>query len=137
MKFSFVKKILGVRSSVKKPYYYVPPCPVCGSRQTGHFILQHRETEQDWAIMDALRAGELVVPVEESVLETAVCFRCQHVWVADNRWLMLTLSEIENEKRERGTKELLEEYRSEIKNNEAAKKQPKLIKPFAKYIGKI
>lgn len=98
---------LKYRKIVKKPYYYVPPCPHCRSRMTGRYVRAHRATETDWMITESLKNGELIEPVPEIVDETCFCSYCGHSWKGYIETRMLTLEEISEEKRARKTNDIL------------------------------
>ena len=59
---------------IKRPYYYVPPCPVCGSRQTGRFTRSKDAYNDNWSIREALKNGkeELIENLEDSLYKRAM-----------------------------------------------------------------
>lgn len=90
------------------PYYYVPKCPKCGSPVTGRYVRYHkiRKDDEDTILM-SLRNGEIVDFLPEVIDKTAFCLSCGYQWDADIRCSFVNLSRIEEEKKKRGTNELL------------------------------
>lgn len=110
--FIKVKKIF---KSIKKPYKYVPPCPMCGSCETGRFIKPSSSQEIDEKILcEALAGGELVeiTPVHDKKIN-AFCMTCNFEWRAyiEDKWL--TDDEIEIERKKRNTNLYLRSRRNE------------------------
>ncbi len=119
------------------PYYYVPPCPKCKSLLTGRFIKVHRDIENEWAMKEALRNGELVKPVEEIPDDyDSICFECDHMFYGPVELKIVPMSRIRKEKQLRGTNEILGCINDYYKENA---KEPKrgLAKAVGKFIGKI
>lgn len=66
---------------MKHLYYYVPPCPVCGSRMTGRYVLQPRAAaDARYVELESLKHGELVRFVFEIPKNNAYCEECGHEW---------------------------------------------------------
>ena len=122
---------------IKKPYYYVPPCPCCGSHITGKFVKMRGTYETDWMINEALRNGELIAPVPEVLEHTAYCVECDHTWNAYIPMKMLTQEEIQQQKILRMTNEILSARYAQIKELEKKKNKSPIIGSFGKFIGKI
>ncbi len=101
-------------------YYYIPPCPECGSKRTGRYMrepsipfLEGRDGKE-YTVKQCLKRGELVRFVPRRVPENNVfCADCGHEWKYDVRMSIVPRSRIEEEIRERGTIEAYEEYRNE------------------------
>jgi len=101
---------------MKRLYYYVPSCPVCGNKRTGRYIKtpisNARQIKES-----ALRAGEIIRFAGEEPLKNAFCLSCGHEWPTRIRVRLLSSDAIAKEKRDRG---ISEEY-----DRLAAKKHPK------------
>ena len=123
-----IRKIL--YNKVKKPYYYVGPCPECGSFETGRFIKYKDVTNTEWMINEALRNGELIEPLPEVTFHNCFCNACGIVWHEEIELKMATLQEIKNQKELRDTnfvlKKRYEEARKELK------KKPFLFRFYGK-----
>lgn len=103
----FIRKI---RHIIHLPYTHVPECPACGSLMTGRFITMRKTYDYDWMIDDSLKRGEIIDFVTEVDPENRLfCLNpdCGYTWTqpVEERWL--NLDEIEEEKRERCTREML------------------------------
>ncbi len=123
------------RKYIKKPYYDVPVCPKCGSPVTGRFVQMHRKTETDWMINESLRNGELVKPADDIPgLLNAFCLECGYVWGADISIRMLSLKQIDEQKRIRHTSQILEERMEEEANR---KKLGGPIGAVSRFVGKL
>lgn len=62
-------------------YYYVPPCPVCGSRKTGRYVRQPLTTgDMLYVERESLRNGELVRFAVHIPEKNAYCDDCGHEW---------------------------------------------------------
>ncbi len=87
---------------IRKPYYYVPPCPCCGSYVTGRYV---RVWFFDpWVTEEALRHGEHVRPTyDDDYRDVAYCLNCDYEWpeIVTHRWM--TLREINRQKTIRHT----------------------------------
>lgn len=117
---------------VHKAYYYVPDCPECGSHRTGRFFKDRLTADTDWIINDALKNGELMEPAPEIDPEKQLfCLDCCHTWTEPVYMRLLSLNEIEEEKRRRGTFDILK-----AKADEAAETGVKtgFIKRFFKSV---
>lgn len=92
---------------IRKPYYFVPPCPHCGSPITGRYLRMWLYRAE--IIEDALKQGELVKPVcNKSQHRHAFCIDCGHEWVEDVPLGWLTLNEIKHQKAIRHTDDYLQ-----------------------------
>ena len=108
-------------------YYYVPPCPECGSKATGRFIPTHSDETNEYILRDCLKHGELVMDTEEVIPSANLfCMECRHIWGGSVQMRLLTAEEIMKEKRDRGTIELLQQIKMIDKENQAVsgKKNP-------------
>lgn len=131
--------MINFKKIIRKPYYYVPPCPACKSYLTGRFVLLHRNIETEWMIDEALRNGEIINPQPEIPRHNAFCLNCDYTWLEDIRLKLFTIARISEEKENRSTNIILKDRY--LKNNEAEKernqKRSAIIKPFIKFIGKL
>lgn len=130
-----LRKVFSV--TIKKPYYYVPECPNCGSCITGKFVKMRGARDTDWMINEALRNGELIAPVPEVLEDTAYCVVCDHTWKADIPCLMLTQGEIDRQKVIRMTNDILASRYAQQKEEEKKKKKIPIIGAFGSFIGKL
>ena len=105
---------LDYKKLIKLPYYYVPPCPNCGSRATGRMIKANRQRSFEWVFVEALKNGELVAPASENFQKNLFCNACGHTWEGPVRQFWLTKEQIVYEKEIRGTDPLLQQKLNEI-----------------------
>ena len=91
-----------LRKYIKKPYYYVPPCPSCGSMKTGHYV-KEVNLDPSFAARESLKNGELAIPVREIPYENVFCLDCGFSWhhTVSMRWM--SLADIEEQKISRDT----------------------------------
>lgn len=124
-----------IKNLIKKPYYYVPPCPVCHSDMTGHYVLaqNHRKNDIEWMINDSLKNGELIKLVNRIDEQNCFCVICQTEWYSDISMQFKSLNYIEKEKEKRHTEEILEDRLSEVKKAKAKG----LIGLFINFVGKL
>lgn len=124
-----------LKKHIKTLYYYVPPCPLCKSPVTGHFIRLQRDTVSEWQITESLKHGELVQPVHEVGRNNCYCLKCGCQWPGDVETKWLSLLEIDEEKEKRVTRLLLnrrvEAERERVKNDHRA------FKSMRRFIGKL
>lgn len=101
MKNPFVEKI---KDKIKKPYYFVPQCPSCGSWRTGRFMKSKSEYDNNWIKKESLKNGEYVEFLPELPDEyNAFCYDCEALLQADIPLLMLPGSLIKEQKKIRET----------------------------------
>ena len=60
-------------------YYYVPPCPKCGSRKTGRYM-KMPFTGSGYTKEDSLKNGEWVRFAKEEPIENCFCMTCGTNW---------------------------------------------------------
>lgn len=95
---------------IKKPYYYVPRCPECGSWMTGRYFKYKREVDAKWIMNESLKNGELAAPAPQiDPRHNVFCMECDHTWEAEVNLKMLSLDKIYKEKVRRGTIDILAE----------------------------
>lgn len=97
-----------------KIYYYVPPCPKCGSRVTGHYIASRRDNDQDWVILEALKHGEIAQLSYEVPTNNCFCLDCGFEWGEDVSASFKTSNYVKEQRAIRHTDELLRSYREEM-----------------------
>lgn len=116
-------------------YYYIPPCPSCGSPVTGRYVKLHRETDTEWQINESLRHGELIQALNEVPLRNCFCVNCGYEWNEDAKLQFLSQEKINEEKKKRLTVDILNKRIAE--QREALKRDHSLFKPIKRFIGKI
>ena len=82
-------------------YYYVPPCPHCGSAVTGR-LLYGMMGDAAYIEENSLRHGELALVLDEPSTDNAYCEACGHTWRAEIPIRHLSRKEVEEEKKKRG-----------------------------------
>lgn len=110
---------------IKSPYYYVPPCPQCGSRATGRFIKSRGGRQDEWTVMESLKHGELVSPEAEIDSRfTTYCATCGFMWNGKVEIKWLSPSELEDEKIARGTRDIMNfRFQQDAENPDNVKKK--------------
>lgn len=104
-------------------YYYVPPCPKCGSRKTGRYVRQPHTlhpAEDAWYVQtQSLQNGELVRFARRIPYENVYCEDCGERWHFLVRSGIKTEKEIQIEKKARGTED---KYLRFVEDNPKRKK---------------
>ena len=134
-KYNLFKKL---KAKIRMPYYYVPPCPYCGSVRTGRFVEYRRDTQDQYTEKMSLKNGELIQFVAKIDPEASFfCADCGTTWseYAPMKWF--TMEEIEEEKKKRGTAAYYTETIEEEKDERKHRKGGPILRLFAKFIGKI
>lgn len=94
---------------MKKLYYYVPPCPVCGSRVTGQYKkLPKRQVLYE--MENHLKNGEIVLFVEQVPISNAFCLKCHYTWPQIIETKIIGEKEIVQEIRARNVRPLYEAF---------------------------
>lgn len=107
----------------KRPYYYIPPCPICKSYRTGRYIKTHRSG--DAYIEEAsLRNGEIVRFIPKEPIKNAFCVDCGYEWPCSAKIQFMTPEEIEKEQERRTTREAYMELKA-LLNDEKKQKRKK------------
>ena len=126
---------------VKTPYYYVPPCPECGSKMTGRFISHFTEYDDRWSVVNGLKHGEIIGFKGEEIKDehTAFCVECNHTWLEYIPLRMYSQTAIQKEKEIRHTNELWEDITEEIKaeKKEFKKNHGVATRTISNFIGHI
>ena len=125
---------------IKRPYYYVPPCPVCGSRQTGRFTRSKDAYNDNWSIREALKNGEYLTPIVDPPEDVnAYCLECEHIWKAEIEVLMLNKDEIRNEMKSRQTPGVVHALTLEKREQDAEKSKHRgfIVDHIAKFVGHL
>lgn len=99
-----------------KIYYYVPPCPECGSKATGRF-LSVRERDQTWALREALKNGELAQIAPSNAALNLFCIDCGHEWAGEVKMTFKMPASIAQERVDRHTDEILRSLDEENRKN--------------------
>ena len=82
---------------MKHIYYYIPPCPKCGSMHTGRYVKQPRRAEDARYMMEqSLKHGELIRFTYIEPLNNAFCEDCGYEWPQPVRTMRMTRKEIMN-----------------------------------------
>lgn len=100
---------------VRHIYYYVPPCPKCGSRRTGRYMRQPRVFPGDqWYVQtESLGSGELVRFAKRVPDNNCYCEDCGNEWHHLVTSRFMTEAEIQEEKKARCTNERYYRYLEE------------------------
>lgn len=132
----FVSKLKRI---IKVPYYYVPPCPECRSPRTGRFMKFHSSVNDKYSSKMSLKNGELINFTNRvDPNRQFFCLDCGCEWSEYSSIRWLTLEELDEEKKKRGTDELLDNF---IENEHKEKEQPKkggiILNAMKGFIGHI
>lgn len=130
--FAGFKKI---RNKIPKFYYYVPPCPACGSPVTGRISKIFRDVDSEWQIDEALRHGEIVWPKADTAGKNVFCLSCGYEWNEIIEAKFIPRWKIEEEKEKRGTRDLYNE-RVQL-HKEEKKNMSGPFKGVRKFVGKL
>lgn len=114
-------------------YYYVPPCPKCGSRMTGRFVKEHGDADTEFIVRESLKHGELVSPAAEIPDKNLFCAECGYTWEGQVHMRFITFAQMQEEIEARGTKEILEQELDEEEDEK--KNRPHGL--FETYIGRL
>lgn len=90
-------------------YYYVPPCPKCGSRRTGRYI-KRPITDSGFIKEKSLKMGELVRFAPSEPIKNAFCEDCGYEWGTRIITMLWPSVRIQKEIDERGTAIRYNEY---------------------------
>ena len=117
------------RNQIKRPYYYVPPCPYCGSLVTGRFMKARNDYDADWMIDESLRHGEIISPVPNVLSENCFCCECNSTYTGIVEFKLFSADELDEQKFNRNINDIWQ-----ARNAEKAQKQEtvttKLINKF-------
>lgn len=106
---------------IKKPHYYVPPCPECGSFCTGRYI-RHPLVDAWYVEEQSLKNAEIVRFVNKEPVKNCFCVDCGHEWGKTIMMTFITKEELAEEHERRGTLAAYEEAH-EINQNTLRKKR--------------
>lgn len=87
---------------IKYPYYYVPPCPHCGSRKTGRYVREPLY-RPEYVKEDSLKHGEWIRFLDSIPRDNVFCLSCGNEWPAKISLKLMTQKEIQDEKDARET----------------------------------
>lgn len=94
---------------MKTFYYYMPPCPKCGSECTGRYV-SPPYVNKHYTMLESLKNGELVRYIKNVPVKNAYCEECGFEWKESPRLLRLSPEEKEEEIARRKTERKAEEY---------------------------
>ena len=117
---------------LKKPHYYVPPCPECGSFCTGRYI-RHPIVEAWYVEEKSLKNAEIVRFVAKEPIKNCFCVDCGYEWGKMIQLSFVTEEELEEERKRRGTEEAYLELR-EINKGMLRKKQKNPIRRVGRWL---
>ncbi len=124
-----------IEKIIRVPYYYVPPCPICGGWMTGRYIKMHRNVENEWAVKEALKNGELVKPVMHLPDDRdCICYICNISFDGPSKLKFISLRERNEERQRRNTDTILESIRGQTFSEPPKKKLFGLV---GRFVGKI
>ena len=103
-------------------YYYVPPCPVCGSEITGRYIKKYMGDNGKKIIEDGFRHGEIIKLTPQKSQNNCFCLACNNEWSDIIQPMMIRDDRMEEEIKKRHINELFEYYMSEEEEQEKKKK---------------
>jgi hypothetical protein len=87
-------------------YYYVPPCPACGSRKTGRYVRQPLTAgDMRFVEVESLRSGELIRFAPRIPEKNVYCEDCGHEWACSIRASLMPRERIMEEQTARGSAE--------------------------------
>lgn len=121
---------------IKVPYYYVPPCPSCGSKMTGRYVKMHREVDDNYILETSLKNGEIISMQPEVPAHNLFCAECGFEWTGDVEASMISLDEQKKERLARHTDEMLGEAIDDSRESNAESRK----KPFyhlRRFVGKL
>ena len=95
----------------KHIYYFVPPCPKCGSRKTGRYI-RSPLTGEGYTKEASLKNGELVRFSFEVPVNNGYCMSCGYEWPVRVETKLWSYTKIREEQIARGTDILYEKILS-------------------------
>lgn len=127
-----IKRIF--KKIIRVPYYYVPPCPSCGSRATGRYLKSHRAPDDEYIADASLKNGEVVILRPEVPGNNAFCLTCGCEWPEYVEARFMTLEKIDEEKAARSTKEIMAHEKEEKKG---MKKKRGVFHTVTRFIGHI
>ena len=117
--FRFVEKIGEALEKRPTLYYYVSPCPNCGSRITGRYVRKpHSALDERYIKEQSYSHGEIIRFAKSVPIENAFCTECGHEWPEHIYGKLWPVWKVEEEKIVRGTKQMYEDY-----NNQNPKKK--------------
>jgi len=108
---------------VRHPYYYIPPCPKCGSRRTGRYIKETRGSQ--YIEEESLRHGEIVRFAMSEPVKNAFCVDCDYTWGCTPQLKFWTTDRIQEEIEARTTEEAYQELKAYNRETEAGIKRSK------------
>lgn len=96
---------------MKSLYYYVPPCPACGSRVTGRYLKQPWTSgDTAYKTKESLQHGELIRFLPKEPMNNAYCEECGYEWPQRVEAKFFSKQRIAEEMSIRGTNRKYAEY---------------------------
>ncbi len=112
-------KLKGIKDIIKKPYYHVDACPCCGSSRTGYIKKVRRsDYDNEWIVKESLKNGELIRMLPDGYPKNSFCLDCGFEWNSKIKLKMLTLNQIAEQKKKRGTYSLYADFVMEQKRDD-------------------
>lgn len=94
---------------MKHIYYYMPPCPVCGSEITGRYV-STPYIKKDSMVIESLKKGEIVELKKRVPEKNAFCTSCGFQWKEEPRVVLINDDELDAEIARRKTELRLNDY---------------------------
>lgn len=105
-----------ITNKIKKPYYFVPQCPACGSHATARIVKSSSKYNNDWTFKESIKRGEIVKFMPQIPDDyNCVCLDCDAGFYANVQLMMLTGEQIAEQKMLRGTPEMFSEFDAQQK----------------------
>lgn len=96
---------------IKHFYYYVPPCPKCGSRITGRYVKQPRKQDDaEYMQRESLKHGELIRFVPSEPTKNCYCEECEYEWGHKVQMYLISKERMNEEIEVRDTLSLYREF---------------------------
>lgn len=127
-----------IKSVIRIPYYYVPPCPICGSVRTGRYVRIHSVVNDEYSNKMSLKNGELTKFTNSVDPDKQFfCSSCGAEWSELSSIKWLSLAQIDEEKKKRETGGLLDELLNEEKEEKKNRKGGPMGKLITGFIGHV
>lgn len=99
-------------NAMRTLYYYVPPCPVCGSEVTGRYVTPPL-VNRKYMMMESLKNGEIIKFRKKLPDKNMFCESCGFEWHEDVRPVWIEAEDKEGEIARRKTERRLLDYMRE------------------------
>lgn len=95
-------------------YYYVPPCPECGSNITGRYVRKpFTKADIRYVKNESLKHGEIIRMTEKVPVANAFCETCGHEWPEHIYARIVPMWMAEEEKTKRRTRAMYVKFQKE------------------------